>query len=65
MHCLVVEYAQWLGMDLDNDQDLFWVAREGLMAPLPPEWKPCKETESEDSQVYYFNFETGESTWDQ
>ena len=27
----VIEYAKWLGMDLEYDKDLFWVAREGLM----------------------------------
>jgi centrosomal protein CEP164 len=58
----VVEYAKWLGMDLNTDQDLFWVAREGLMAPLPKNWKPCKTKDTED--IYYFNFATGESTWD-
>ena len=58
----VVEYAKWLGMDLDKDGDLFWVAKEGLMAPLPKNWKPCKTKETED--IYYFNFATGESTWD-
>lgn len=26
----VLEYATWLGMDLENEQDLFWIAREGL-----------------------------------
>ena len=31
----VIEYAKWLGMDLEKDKDLFWVAKEGLMAPLP------------------------------
>ena len=58
----VIEYAKWLGMDLDKDKDLFWVAKEGLMAPLPKNWKPCKTKETED--IYYFNFATGESTWD-
>eukprot|EP01041_Mallomonas_annulata_P002146 gene2146-4178_t len=58
----VVEYAKWLGMELDKDQDLFWIAREGLMAPLPKNWKPCKTKDTED--IYYFNFATGESTWD-
>jgi hypothetical protein len=58
----VVEYAKWLGMDLDKDQDLFWVAKEGLMAPLPKNWKPCKTKDTED--IYYFNFASGESTWD-
>lgn len=58
----VVEYAKWMGMDLDKDQDLFWIAREGLMAPLPKDWKPCRTKDTED--IYYFNFSTGDSTWD-
>ena len=24
----VIEYATWLGMDLEKDKDLFWIARE-------------------------------------
>ena len=32
------------------------------MAPLPKNWKPCKTKDTED--IYYFNFSTGESTWD-
>jgi hypothetical protein len=43
----VVEYAKWLGMELEKDQDLFWIAREGLMAPLPKNWKPCKTKDTE------------------
>ena len=35
----VIEYAKWLGMDLKKDKDLFWIAREGLKAPLPADWK--------------------------
>lgn len=27
----VIEYAKWLGMDLVKDEDLYWIAREGLM----------------------------------
>ena len=57
----IAEYAKWLGMDLDADKHLFWVAREGLKAPLPPEWKPCQSPEGE---LYYFNFQSGESVWD-
>ena len=30
----VLEYAKWLGMDLDHDKELFWVAREGLKVML-------------------------------
>ncbi|KAL3660141.1 hypothetical protein V7S43_014674 [Phytophthora oleae] len=58
----VLEYATWLGMDLEGERDLFWIAREGLKAPLPENWKPCKTTDTEE--IYYFNFATGQSTWD-
>jgi centrosomal protein CEP164 len=57
----IEEYAKWLGIDLENDTHLFWVAKQGLKAPLPPEWKPCQ---SPDGELYYFNFENGESVWD-
>jgi centrosomal protein CEP164 len=57
----IAEYAKWLGMDLEADKHLFWVAREGLKAPLPSEWKPCQSPEGE---LYYFNFQSGESVWD-
>ena len=53
----IKEYAKWLGMDLEADKELFWVAREGLRAPLPPDWTPCK---SPDGEIYYFNFSNGE-----
>ncbi len=43
----ILEYAKWLGMDLEADQDLFWIATEGLKAPLPENWKPCKTAEDE------------------
>ena len=31
----IVEYAEFLGMHLQDDNDLMWIAREGLKAPLP------------------------------
>mmetsp|Transcript_4213 Transcript_4213/g.8319 ORF Transcript_4213/g.8319 Transcript_4213/m.8319 type:complete len:105 (-) Transcript_4213:1073-1387(-) len=57
----IVEYAQWIGMDVQADKDLLWIAREGLKAPLPEGWKPCK---TEEGSIYYFNSSTGESLWD-
>lgn len=33
-----------------------------IKAPLPKNWKPCKTKDTED--IYYFNFSSGESTWD-
>ena len=38
-----------------------WIARQGVMEPLPKGWKPVKDPNDE---LYYFNFETGESIWD-
>jgi len=60
----VVEYAEWLGIDVDEHKDLLWIAKEGLKAALPPAWKPCQTTPGDDGEIFYFNFETGESVWD-
>lgn len=29
----VIEYARWLGMDPDNEEELLWIAREGIKVP--------------------------------
>jgi len=57
------EYAEFLGMNAkdSDDVELLWIAEEGLKAPLPSEWKPCK---SDEDDIYYFNFDTGESRWE-
>ena len=49
-------------MDLEAEKDLMWIAREGLKAPLPEHWKPCKTPGTGD--IYYFNFQTGDSVWE-
>jgi hypothetical protein len=59
----VFEYARWLGMDPEVDHELMWIAHEGIDSKLPAEWKPCKSP-AVSEEIYYFNFETGESTWD-
>ena len=45
----IQEYAEWLGMKSPEDDDLRWIAREGLKAPLPEHWKPCKTNDGEVS----------------
>ncbi|XP_019200782.1 centrosomal protein of 164 kDa isoform X5 [Oreochromis niloticus] len=57
----IQEYAREIGIDPDNEPELLWLAREGIVAPLPPEWKPCQDVTGD---IYYFNFTTGQSTWD-
>ncbi|KAH9600240.1 WW domain [Trypanosoma melophagium] len=56
----IEEFATWMGMQLPEDKEFLYIAREGLKAPLPKDWKPCRTNEDE---IYYFNFRTGESTW--
>jgi len=48
-------------MDVEADKDLLYIAREGLKAPLPPDWKLCRQPTRRKT---HFNFQTGESTWD-
>lgn len=55
------EYAREIGIDPVKEPELLWLAREGIVAPLPPEWKPCQDVTGD---VYYFNFSSGQSTWD-
>ena len=40
-----------------KDQKYFYLAREGLKAKLPSQWKPCQ---SRTGEIYYRNFETNE-----
>lgn len=37
------------------------MGRDGIKAPLPEDWKPCK---SSSGDIYYFNFRTGDSRWE-
>ena len=46
----IEEYAKHLGMDVENDSDLLWIAEEGLKDPLPAGWV---EYEDEKGQLYY------------
>jgi hypothetical protein len=45
-------------MDPQLDGALMWIAREGLMAPLPQHWRAC-QAPGEGADIYYFNFATG------
>ena len=57
----MLEYAEYLGLDLTQEDHLRWIVLEGLNAPVPLPWKAIPQAEGE---IYYFNFETGESSWD-
>lgn len=34
------EYATVIDIDPDLEPELMWIAREGISAPLPPDWRP-------------------------
>ena len=36
----IFEYAKSIGIDPIKERDLLFIAREGMVAPLPPNWKP-------------------------
>ena len=36
----IAEYAQCIGIDPHHEHQLMWIAREGINAPLPENWKP-------------------------
>ncbi|KAM3830421.1 centrosomal protein of 164 kDa isoform 2-T2 [Vipera latastei] len=57
----IQEFARVVGIDPEREPELMWLAREGIVAPLPAEWKPCQDTTGD---IYYFNFANGQSTWD-
>ncbi|KAJ3015698.1 hypothetical protein HKX48_004423 [Thoreauomyces humboldtii] len=57
----ILDYAKFLGINPDTEKHLLWIAQQSLKAPLPPNWKPCQ---TDDGNIYYFNFTTGESIWD-
>ncbi|KFP32571.1 Centrosomal protein of 164 kDa, partial [Colius striatus] len=54
-------FARDIGIDPEKEPELIWVAREGIAASLPPEWKACQDVTGD---VYYFNFANGQSMWD-
>lgn len=36
----IFEYARVIGIDPETEKDLLYIAREGINAPLPANWKP-------------------------
>lgn len=58
----VLEAADWLGIDAENDADLLWIAKDFIKAPMPSPWVPYEG--STPDEIFYFNHVTAESTWD-
>ncbi|POI34708.1 hypothetical protein CIB84_001542 [Bambusicola thoracicus] len=54
------DFARDIGIEPEKEPELMWLAREGIVAPLPSQWKPCQDVTGE---IYYFNFTNGQSMW--
>jgi hypothetical protein len=59
------EKADELDMDLEEDADYLYIAREFLNAPLPKDWREDTYEDPEDGLMYpYYVDPAGESHWD-
>jgi len=56
----VLEYAVYLGMNLEEDIHLLWIADEALQAEDPEGWVQC---ESPNGDMYYTNPVTQQVLW--
>eukprot|EP00966_Prymnesium_polylepis_P012714 292316-Prymnesium_polylepis.1 len=56
----VLEYAVYLGMQLEEDIHLLWIADEALQAEDPEGWDQC---ESPNGDTYYMNAVTKQVLW--
>ena len=54
----VLEYAEYLGMDIKEDAHLLWIADEALQAPEPQGWEQRLDPKG---GVYYYHPTTGMS----
>jgi len=54
----IIEYAKYLGIDINVDQDLLWIAVEGLKAPVPEPWRAIQYANNAD-EIYYMNMQNG------
>uniref|UniRef100_A0A1I8GMG5 WW domain-containing protein n=1 Tax=Macrostomum lignano TaxID=282301 RepID=A0A1I8GMG5_9PLAT len=60
----LLDYARTIGIDPDREPQLMHLAKEGLVAPLPPDWRPVQDLSKSEEAIYYFNFVTGQSSWE-
>ena len=53
-------YAEYIGIDKD-EENLMWIAREGLQAPVPDGYE---ERYTEEGDAEFVNVKTGEVSYD-
>jgi centrosomal protein CEP164 len=57
----VLRYGKHLGIDIDVDTDLLWIARSGLKEPVPEPWLLCRRVDR--PHLFFHNPITHLSTW--
>uniref|UniRef100_A0A182QSW4 WW domain-containing protein n=1 Tax=Anopheles farauti TaxID=69004 RepID=A0A182QSW4_9DIPT len=58
----IIEYAVKIGIDPDKEANLTYLARQGLLHPLPENWKPCYSKQVK--AYYYYDRITKKSQWE-
>ena len=56
---LVLEYASYLGMDPEQDEELLWIAEQALRAPVPEGWEELMDPLG---NLYFYNEDTMQAT---
>ncbi|KAF8563797.1 hypothetical protein P879_10631 [Paragonimus westermani] len=54
-------YADSIGIDLNREPELIWLAKEGISAPIPKGWQVLQD---ENNQIFYYNSASGQSLWE-
>jgi hypothetical protein len=57
----VKEFAEYLGIDVEQDKDLLWIAVDAMTAKLPEHWV---EVKPETGQSYFYFKRTGHTQWE-
>ncbi|XP_054261543.1 centrosomal protein of 164 kDa isoform X2 [Macrosteles quadrilineatus] len=57
----VRDYAIKIGINPDTEKHLLTIALDGLMSPLPEEWKACLDERV--NRIYYYNVKTHQTQW--
>ncbi|XP_050073524.1 centrosomal protein of 164 kDa [Anopheles maculipalpis] len=58
----IIEYAVKIGIDPEKEAHIIYLARQGLLHPLPENWKPCYSKQVK--AYYYYDRITKKSQWE-
>ena len=55
------QYAAHLGVDVNADEELLWIVRNALCAPIPQNWE--ERLDESTGSTYFYNRVSGVSSW--